>query len=39
VKPARTLPARCVEITEKFQTTGQLTAEERQFLASKECAK
>jgi hypothetical protein len=38
-KPARTLPARCVEITEKFQTTGQLTAEERQFLASKECAK
>jgi hypothetical protein len=38
-KPARTLPARCIEITEKFQTTGQLTAEERQFLASKECAK
>jgi hypothetical protein len=31
--------SRCIEIAEKFQTTGQLTAEERKFLSSKECAK
>ncbi len=31
--------SRCIEITERFQQTGQLTAEERQFLSSKECAR
>ncbi len=31
--------SRCIEITERFQQTGQLTAEERQFLKSKECAR
>jgi hypothetical protein len=31
--------SRCIEIAEKFQTTGQLTAEERKFLSSKECAR
>jgi hypothetical protein len=36
---ARATPPRCLEITEKFQTTGQLTEEERRFLSSKECAK
>lgn len=36
---ARATPARCIEIAEKFQTTGQLTDEERRFLSSKECAK
>jgi len=39
VKPQRGLPARCIEIAEKFQTTGQLTDEERRFLSSKECAR
>jgi hypothetical protein len=37
--PPRTTPSRCIEIAEKFQTTGQLTAEERKYLSSKECAK
>lgn len=36
---ARATPARCIEIAEKFQTTGQLTDEERRFLSSKECAR
>lgn len=36
---ARATSARCIEIAEKFQTTGQLTDEERRFLSSKECAK
>lgn len=39
VDPPRVTPSRCIAIAEKFQTTGQLTAEERQFLSSKECAK
>lgn len=43
-KPARPAPrpaavsVRCIEITERFQQTGQLSAEERKFLGSKECA-
>jgi hypothetical protein len=37
--PPSATPSRCIAIAEKFQTTGQLTAEERQFLSSKECAK
>lgn len=43
-KPAKPVPrpaaisVRCIEITERFQQTGQLTAEERKFLGSKECA-
>lgn len=37
--PRATSSSRCIEIAEKFQTTGQLTAEERKFLSSKECAK
>lgn len=36
---ARAASARCIDIAEKFQTTGQLTDEERRFLSSKECAK
>lgn len=39
VKPQRVPPARCLEIAERFQTTGQLTDEERRFLSSKECAR
>jgi hypothetical protein len=35
---ARADQARCIAIAEKFQTTGQLTDEERRFLGSKECA-
>jgi hypothetical protein len=38
-KPAHTIPARCIAIADKFQTTGQLTDEERRFLSSTECAK
>jgi hypothetical protein len=38
-KPAHTTPARCIAIADKFQTTGQLTDEERRFLSSTECAK
>lgn len=30
---------RCIEITERFQQTGQITAEDRQFLSSKECSR
>lgn len=41
--PPKTRPSassnRCIEITERFQQTGRLTAEERQFLSSKECAR
>lgn len=38
-KAPRALPARCLEITDKYQTTGQLTAAELQYLNSQECAK
>jgi hypothetical protein len=30
---------RCIEITERFQQTGQITAADRQFLSSKECSR
>jgi hypothetical protein len=30
---------RCIEITERFQQTGQITTEDRQFLSSKECSR
>jgi TIR domain len=39
VKAQRVVPARCLEIADRFQTTGQLTEEERRFLSSKECAR
>ena len=42
-KPPATRPPatlnRCIEITERFQQTGQITAEDRQFLSSKECSR
>ncbi len=31
--------SRCIEITERFQQTGQITAADRQFLSSKECSR
>ena len=40
--PAGRPPApstRCIEITERFQQTGQITAADRQFLSSKECSR
>ena len=43
VKPSATRPSaasnRCIEITERFQQTGQITVEDRQFLSSKECSR
>ena len=38
-RSSRTTSLRCIEIAEKFQTTGQLSDEERRFLSGKECAK
>jgi hypothetical protein len=42
-KPPATRPPaafnRCIEITERFQQTGQITVEDRQFLSSKECSR